>query len=227
MSSLDSNISQPPPLNPRHEIPPWVTLMAMPVWVVGSDGNIAYINGRAEKLLGKSQSECIGQPCHDVIGGKSPAGVRYCGDDCPVRRSVRREKPIEPISFVINGADGEDCHAKVVVIVTDMGAQQGQQLVHCIVDESREHKMRKYVETVRRRSPHREAELMSLEPFHLSDREKEILRLLAADETLHGIAHKLSLSYATVRNHVQHLLTKLGVHSILEAVAVYLLADEG
>jgi DNA-binding NarL/FixJ family response regulator len=29
-----------------------------------------------------------------------------------------------------------------------------------------------------------------------------------------------------VRNHVQHILTKLGVHSILEAVAFYLLVEE-
>ena len=60
----------------------------------------------------------------------------------------------------------------------------------------------------------------------LSEREREILRLLSNDESLHGIAHRLDLSYATVRNHVQHVLNKLGVHSILEAVAFYLLVEE-
>jgi DNA-binding CsgD family transcriptional regulator len=199
----------------------------MPVWVVDEDGNIAYLNHRAEAVIGKSNGECVGQPCHEIIKGKYANGRRYCSDDCSVRRSVRRGQPIEPVPLVLSGGNGEDHHTRVVIIAADMGPPLGRQLVHCIVDESREHRMRQYVETVRRRSPHRESELMSLDPFHLSDREKEILRLLATDETLHGIAHKLSLSYSTVRNHVQHLLTKLGVHSILEAVAVYLLTDDG
>lgn len=53
-------------------------------------------------------------------------------------------------------------------------------------------------------------------------REREVLAMLAADATLYEIAARLSISHATVRNHVQHILSKLGVHSILEAVAVWL-----
>ena len=34
-----------------------------------------------------------------------------------------------------------------------------------------------------------------------------------------------SVSYYTVRNHVQHVLGKMGVHSTLEAVALYLLSQ--
>ena len=33
------------------------------------------------------------------------------------------------------------------------------------------------------------------------------------------------MSYYTVRNHVQHVLGKMGVHSTLEAVALYLLSQ--
>ncbi|HEY5031047.1 MAG TPA: LuxR C-terminal-related transcriptional regulator [Actinomycetes bacterium] len=35
-----------------------------------------------------------------------------------------------------------------------------------------------------------------------------------------GIARELGISVNTVRNHVQNVLTKLGVHSKLEALAV-------
>jgi len=226
MASFDSNIPPSSPLDLPDNIPQWVSLLAMPVWIVSQEGNIVYLNPQAEALMGKSHSECVGQPCHETVNGVSFDGEKLCGADCLVRRSIRREQPIEPIAFTITGNNGNEHHVKVVIIAAEMGPQRDQQLVHCIVDEGREHAMRRYVETVRSRSKHRKAELESLEPFHLSDREKEILRLLATDETLHGIAHKLSLSYATVRNHVQHLLTKLGVHSILEAVAVYLLAED-
>ena len=40
------------------------------------------------------------------------------------------------------------------------------------------------------------------------------------------IAATLYLSYATVRNHVQHILVKLGVHSIPEAVACHILTTD-
>ena len=40
---------------------------------------------------------------------------------------------------------------------------------------------------------------------------------------LYAIAARLHVSHATVRNHVQHILNKFGVHSIMEAVALYLL----
>ena len=59
----------------------------------------------------------------------------------------------------------------------------------------------------------------------LTVREREILRLLAEDHDLYTIANELHISYVTVRNHVQHVLAKLGVHSIMEAVACYLLLE--
>jgi DNA-binding NarL/FixJ family response regulator len=53
----------------------------------------------------------------------------------------------------------------------------------------------------------------------LTDRELEILGLLAAGSSTAAIAKDLSISPTTVRNHVQRILTKLQVHSRLAAVA--------
>jgi DNA-binding NarL/FixJ family response regulator len=53
----------------------------------------------------------------------------------------------------------------------------------------------------------------------LTVREKEILRLLAVGLGTSAIAHELSISPATVRNHAQRILAKLQVHSRLAAVA--------
>jgi DNA-binding NarL/FixJ family response regulator len=52
----------------------------------------------------------------------------------------------------------------------------------------------------------------------LTPREKEILDLLASGWSTSAIASKLYISQATVRNHVQHILAKLGVHGRLEAI---------
>lgn len=53
----------------------------------------------------------------------------------------------------------------------------------------------------------------------LSDREREILVFLARGWSNKAIAADLFLSVNTIRNHVQSILTKLGCHSKLEAVA--------
>jgi DNA-binding NarL/FixJ family response regulator len=53
----------------------------------------------------------------------------------------------------------------------------------------------------------------------LTEREREILELLAEGMRNDDIAQKLFISPQTVQTHVRNLLSKLGVHSKLEAVA--------
>jgi len=53
----------------------------------------------------------------------------------------------------------------------------------------------------------------------LTPRELEVLRLLAGGANTRVAAEQLRVSPATIRNHVQNLLGKLGVHSRLQAVA--------
>jgi DNA-binding NarL/FixJ family response regulator len=54
----------------------------------------------------------------------------------------------------------------------------------------------------------------------LTARERELLQRVAQGGTNKAIAHELHLSVNTIRNYVQVLLTKLGAHSKLEAVAI-------
>ena len=54
----------------------------------------------------------------------------------------------------------------------------------------------------------------------LSEREREILRWLAAGKNGKEIADTLCISPVTVRNHIQHILEKLGAHSRLQALAI-------
>jgi DNA-binding NarL/FixJ family response regulator len=59
------------------------------------------------------------------------------------------------------------------------------------------------------------------EPFlpRLTEREMQILRLLAEGYAQEAIARQLYISPRTVATHIQHILTKLGVRSRAEAVA--------
>jgi DNA-binding CsgD family transcriptional regulator len=55
---------------------------------------------------------------------------------------------------------------------------------------------------------------------HLTPRQHEVLRLLEQGRSTAQIAGELHISTETARNHIKHILTALGVHSRLEAVAV-------
>lgn len=67
--------------------------------------------------------------------------------------------------------------------------------------------------------------LPRLNPTHrslgsdLTEREREILGLMALGKSNKAIAAEIHLSVNTIRNYVQGVLTKLGAHSKLEAVA--------
>ena len=54
----------------------------------------------------------------------------------------------------------------------------------------------------------------------LTARERDVLQSLVDGMSRHQIAEQLRLSPNTVRTHVQHVLSKLGVHSSLTAAAV-------
>jgi DNA-binding NarL/FixJ family response regulator len=54
----------------------------------------------------------------------------------------------------------------------------------------------------------------------LTPRELQVMQLIAEGVANQKIAERLFISPHTVRNHVQRIITKLGVHSKLEAVAV-------
>ena len=57
----------------------------------------------------------------------------------------------------------------------------------------------------------------------LSDRQREMLDLLAAGEPYKAIADKMGLSIHTVRGYIRRIYEKLQVHTRTEAVAKYLL----
>ncbi len=54
----------------------------------------------------------------------------------------------------------------------------------------------------------------------ISKRELEVLQLMAEGLSTTAMAGRLFVSSHTVRNHVQHILAKLGAHSKLEAVSI-------
>jgi DNA-binding CsgD family transcriptional regulator len=209
----------------RGWVPPWVERLGAPVWVSGPDRNIVYLNPRAEEVLGRPLGKCIGLPCFKVIRGKTPDGKQFCRDACPAIEQLHFHKEIEPFRIRV-GVGRRARWTQIVMIVAQPPDFSGPSLIHCIIDDEKEQRFKSYLTKVMTRTPKARLKNSGLSYFQLTEREREILALLADDKSLHEIAGKLHLSYTTVRNHVQHILNKLGVHSIMEAVAFYLLTTD-
>jgi len=212
-------------LGQRNWTPPWVKTLGTAVWISDPEGNISYLNRRAEVLLGHVAAACIGSPCHRVVCGYDELGRPFCGSLCPILRRARRGEDIEPVRIRLTGSEKGREWVQVLPISVHHPRGGGAYLVHCVLDEDRAYRIEQYLMRVATRSNQHENNETETR-FTLTKREREILDLLVEDETLHGIAEQLNVSHATVRNHVQHILSKLGVHSTMEAVAYYLLEKD-
>jgi DNA-binding CsgD family transcriptional regulator len=223
--STDPSLSGAESRNQSALLPGWLATLAMPVWVTGPDGCINFINRHAEKWLGRPRTQCLGRPCYAVIASTTRAGEAFCSPNCRVRSMARAGRELEPVRLNIMDAAMENAEVRVVVIPVRDSHGDGPYLVHCIIDDERDQRVRRYLDRVARRTA-KATVPATVTDANLTPREKEVLQLLAKDRSLSEIADELYVSYATVRNHVQHILEKMGVHSIQETVALFLLLDE-
>jgi PAS domain S-box-containing protein len=162
----------------------------------GPDRRIMFWNRAAERLLGYSAAEVIGRTCCEVLER---------GPQCQLKAA--REAGAEGGAFEMTARTrrGEAVQLSVSTLVVPPRNGEGPVTVHLFRE-------------ARKNAPVVAAETDALAGT-LTRREIEVLRLLAEGCNTRAVAQRLGVSPATVRNHVQNLLGKLGVHSRLQAVA--------
>jgi two-component system NarL family response regulator len=74
--------------------------------------------------------------------------------------------------------------------------------------------------TLAKRDTEEEEEAQHVAPPKLTDREMEVLKLVARGMNNRDIAKELFISENTVKNHVRNILEKLQIHSRMEAVMI-------
>jgi DNA-binding CsgD family transcriptional regulator len=206
-------------------VPEWIKHLGVATWVIGPERTITFMNHRAEELLQRPAADCVGQPCHEIIDGAYENGEQWCTSHCPVAKMLDKDLEVEPYTLRVenNGGANEDHWLQLLVIPFRNGNGDGYSVAHCAFNVDRTHMIESYLDRIAGRTPLEGHRARSLDDAKLSRRELEVLDLLSEDENLYSIASKLNVSYYTIRNHVQHILSKMGVHSTLEAVAQYLL----
>jgi PAS domain S-box-containing protein len=175
-------------------------------------------NRAAETMLGYTAADVLGRACHDVVRGRDPVGNLFCHRHCSVLTMARREEPAHAYDITAPAKDGSERRLNVSTILVP--GPPGNIVVHLFRDVTPARVG--YPATVADGAalPARVASAPARLSDQLTAREREILRLMARGEGTHAMAQRLFISPATVRNHTQSILTKLAVHSRLEAVAL-------
>ncbi len=190
------------------------------------EGRIVIWNKAAERLLGYRAEAVLGKSCHKVICGLDVFGNRFCDQDCNLARMVRRKEPIRGFELEVRQASGKRLRA-VFSLLTVRGPRPSQfTLIHLLQPAEVREEAETLLERIRAGAPPRAAPSAAVaapvEPPALTEREVEVLRLLADGASSREIADSLFISVTTVRTHVQNILRKLEVHSQLQAVSLAL-----
>jgi len=185
---------------------------------VNLDGKIVLWNRAAEKIVGYCAKEVIGRRCWEVFVGRDAAGNRLCYKGCHVRTLVSQGELIQHFDMATRTKAGKPAWLNVSIVVVP-GARRGlSTTVHLFRDVTVSHEIESLVRERAAQGKAGSAEAGG-PPVELTRREREVLRLMTGGANTEAMAERLHISPATVRNHVQNIFGKLGVHSRLEAVA--------
>jgi len=190
------------------------------VFITDRMSRIVEWNQGAERLLGFSEAEALGESCAALLGGCDGWGNRYCTENCPVKEMAARSEPIRPFDLRFRTREpAATAHVDLTILHLTVAPPSHFFLVHILRSARagvpaapREEEAPKAGLTAARESADARAR-------RLTQREVEILGLMAAGRMSGEIASLLNLSVLTVRNHSQNILTKLEVRSKAEAVA--------
>jgi DNA-binding CsgD family transcriptional regulator len=197
------------------------------VFGVSDDQRIVFWNHAAEQILEIPAEDVLGSPCHQVLGGNSDSLCMRCRQDCGTILRAREGRGIPTRDVHARLPDGREQWLSISTLVVPSRWQHLAVVIHLFRDNQRSKEIEAGVMTLvshlerlgAKQPPSAGESLPAGANGKLSGREREVLQLLASGNRTRDIARLLSISPATVRNHVGRILSKLGVHTRLEAVA--------
>lgn len=184
------------------------------VFAVDQQMRVVFWNLAAERVFGVDEGAALGRRCDDIVAGFETSGATLCAPDCRVIGCARRGHAAETYDLVRRGTDGARQWLNVSILVLRGQRRHSTLTVHLVRDVTGQRGIEQRAAAV--------LDGLGTDPLvempDITRREAEVLRMLACGSTNKAIAEALGVSPTTVRNHIEHLLAKLGVHSKLEAV---------
>lgn len=173
-----------------------------PAYSVDEGGMITGWNRAAERFFGYEPASVVGRHCDEILRGRDVFGNPFCQRNCPLLVLARSEQPVRHFEIEAYDRTGEARRIRCFPVVLP-SHERGLSIVHLL----------------------RPLDLPPIpwdrarpERFRLTERELEVLRLLASSRTTPEMAELMNITTSTVRKHVENLLRKLGARNRLDAV---------
>lgn len=195
------------------------------VFAVDAKQRIIFWDPGCEELFGRSSQWVLGRPCNDVLCGRIPSsGSPFCRPDCCVAQLSKGADA--PNRFTIQTNDGNDrpLTLSVDVLLMPSCCNKKWVMLHLLHRHVNQNVLTAMDDATRSGKQHATAANTgagdcSRNLSRLTTREAEVLQLLSEGMSSTVISKRLTVSHTTVRNHIQHIQSKLSVHSQTEAVA--------
>lgn len=197
-------------------------------YAVDNDQRVIAWNAAAQQLTGYSAQEVMGRRCFSMLSGRGEEGCLICQKNCAVITASRRGELSPNFDAQVRRKDGQlrwvnisiialtdedETPVAVLHLFRDIGARkQAENFASEVIARARQMRLQQP-------AAHTDSFSELNQPDPLTLREYQVLALLAQGAGTRDIATEMVIAESTVRNHIQRILHKLGVHSRLEAVA--------
>jgi PAS domain S-box-containing protein len=199
-------------------------------FIIDQEQRIIFWNQAAVEILGYPGDEIAGSYCYAILDGRGDRGRPICRENCYRAAAAARGRPVESfdmsvptkshgirwlnISTLTWPANGNGNGAGILHLFQDVTSRkQRELLLDQVLDAAKNLQNGEQVDAF---------PALSTDDLraNLTDREHEVLSLLAEGLGTRDIARTLVISSSTTRNHIRNILEKLHVHSRLEAVVL-------
>ena len=197
-------------------------------FAVNSNLEIVYWNQAAQEILGFDQDSTIGHPCYQVLQGLDEVNRPICKAFCRVADAMSKREPVPSFDMRALTSNGDRQGLNMSVVYQQGTEDEDAHIIHLFRDRMHNKDIEALFSSVLEAVLNSNGLLDEVSTSNdarslfeeLTAREREVLALLAESLSTRDIAQRLVISHNTVRNHVQHILQKLHVHSRAEAVAI-------
>ena len=207
------------------------------VFIVDANRRIIRWTKGAEQILKYPAVEVLNQDCCRVLSGRLPPDKALCSLNCKIHSSALKGMPQKNFDMLTRTRGGEPLCLSVSVFASADG--EDPFVAHILRDVTQnrrtERALEQFLKDLGVADPHLSAvprEKLSGRKIaaalsstfekpaaSLSEREIEVLTLLAEGISTKGLAQRLNISQFTARNHIQNILVKLDLHSKAQAVS--------
>lgn len=195
------------------------------VFAVDTHQRIVLWNAACSQLLGISSKDALGHNCSGILQGTGPTGESFCRERCDVAGLIKGR--LAPSGFPIHVRSSDDKNLKlwVNIILVPSLHDDSWLCVHLLRRDAALDVLDVLENTIPGANPGRKdisrTDVSPPPPVlcPLTPRERMVVELLAEGLPTVAIAKVLGIRIVTVRNHIQHIQAKLGVHSRAETVA--------